>query len=131
MSNVLIDYLNVKFGHNFTEEDVKALCWLAYIAKNPEADLDNTWKAMVGPNDRWDKYIASIANKTLTRKGIQEALAGLYATGLLLSKNDPNEKNRRKQTITQRRQYFMDCILTKVVIPMLHETAFEVGATLA
>jgi len=109
--NSLTNYLRLKFGHEFSDKEVKVLCWLAYVARNPESDLRETYKEMVNDNAHWVQMLTSVATKTVGSEGIHEIHQWIKAA----------EVTDR----SQRRQYFMDCIITKTVIPLLHEGAFS------
>lgn len=122
--NPLTKYLRLKFGHDFDDNDVKVLCWLAHIARNPTSDLDDTFAEIVGEGF-WLTSITPVAQKTLGSRGLSEVRQWLVSTGLLPEVDDPEYKAKKAQTANLRRQYFLDCILTKTVIPMLHEGAFD------
>jgi len=68
--------------------------------------------------------LTEIAVKTIGVTGLKEIQQNLVDKGLIPSKDDLNRwnpawKQKRAETASLRRQYFVDCILTKTVIPML------------
>jgi hypothetical protein len=135
MSNKLVVLLQNHYNVNLDDEEIKVLCWLAHIARNntDNVNLDESFKDIVGhskwPNLEcvWIHALLSVSIKILGNKGIREIKDWCYASGAIPSKDDPQYKEKRDASKAMRRQYFLDCIISKKVLPLLHENAFTLN----